>query len=177
MIGSTGCSDVYGYNLIVSYAGEGGRYLQVEGEEAYALLPPSPIRRRFARSNPRKEGGAAGPLSIVLARSPMIGGVWLQRCYEVAAPVWVPRSLGGRTKHPPSISSPQCGLVLLFRHPRPAGLWWISSLRWTKDMKQHSVHTQAVQPSYSWARLSMLVASLMTKSTCNQTGNMFHHLL
>lgn len=40
------------------------------------------------------------------------------------------------------------------------------SLRWTKDMKLWSIHTQAVQPSYSWARLSMLVASLMTKSTC-----------
>lgn len=106
----------------------GGRYFQVEVEgEALPPTPhPPPIRRCFAWSNPRKEGGAAGPLSVVLARSPMVGGVWLQRCYEVAAPVWVPRSLGGRTKHPLPISSPQCGPVLLFRHPRPAGLWWIS---------------------------------------------------
>ena len=106
LIGSTGRSDVYGYNLIVSYAGEGGRYLQVEGKEAFSLLPPSPIQHCFALSNPRKEGGAAGPLSVVLARSPMVGGVWLQQCYEVAAPVRVPRSLGGQTKHPLPISSP-----------------------------------------------------------------------
>lgn len=61
LIGSTGRSDVYGYNLIVGCAGEGGRYLQVEGEQAFALLPPSPIRRSFARSNTRKEGGVRRP--------------------------------------------------------------------------------------------------------------------
>lgn len=53
------------------------------------------------------------------------------------------------------------------------------SLCWTTDMKQHSVHTHAVQPSYSWARLSKLVASLITKSTCktqhgNSSGTIFY---
>ena len=52
LMGVTGCSDVYGYNLIVSYAGEEGRHFQVEGEEAFALLPPSPFRRRFTHTNP-----------------------------------------------------------------------------------------------------------------------------
>lgn len=159
-------SDVYGYNLIVSYAGEGGRYFQVEGEEAFALLPPSPSRRRFAHSNPQKEGGSAGPLSIMLARSP--GG-------------WGECGCSDATRSLPQFGSPgvwEGGLSIRFPFPPPSvarcccsdtpvllDSGGSPSLRWTKDMKQHSVHTQAVQPSYSWARLSMLVASLITKST------------
>ncbi len=100
----------------------------------------------------------------------MVEGVWLQRCYEVAAPVWVPRSLGGGLSirflfPPPSVARCCCSNT-----PDPLDSGGSPSLCWTKDMKQHSVHTQAVQPSYSWARLSMLVASLMTKSTCNETA-------
>jgi len=37
--------------------------------------------------------------------------------------------------------------------------------RWTRLTCFLPTHTQAVQPSYSWAKLSRLVASLITKST------------
>lgn len=37
--------------------------------------------------------------------------------------------------------------------------------RWTRLICFLPTHTQAVQPSYSWAKLSRLVASLITKST------------
>lgn len=36
---------------------------------------------------------------------------------------------------------------------------------WTRLICFLPIHTQAVQPSYSWAKLSRLVASLITKST------------
>lgn len=38
-------------------------------------------------------------------------------------------------------------------------------LCWTRLVCRLLIHTQAVQPSYSWARLSRFVASLITKST------------
>lgn len=41
--------------------------------------------------------------------------------------------------------------------------------RWTRLICCLPTHTQAVQPSYSWAKLSRLVASLITKSTCSAT--------
>lgn len=104
----------------------GEMYFQVEAEEALLTFPlphsallclVKPLKRRWYR-RPTKR--------CVIAHSPNVGGVWLQWCYEVTAPFWVPRSLGGRTKHLLSISSRQSGWVLFFRHPRPAGLWWIS---------------------------------------------------
>lgn len=71
---------------MVNYAGEGGRYLQVEGEEAF---PSFPIRRCFARSKPRKGGGAAGPLSIVSPIADSWGSVvaaeLLGRCPSLGA--------------------------------------------------------------------------------------------
>lgn len=106
----------------------------------------------------------------MLAQSPMGGGVWLQWCYEVTAPFLVPRSLGGQKKH-----------LLLISSPRVAGYWFRDnldaldpggspSLCRTTDTKQCIDHTQAVQPSYSCARLSRFVASLMTKSTYTNTN-------
>lgn len=92
----------------------------------WGLCPPSPLPHSALLCLVKPRKGRWGPLSAVLARSPMVGGVWLQRCYEVTSPFWVTRSLVRRTKHPLPTSSPQCGLVLLFRHPRPAGLRWIS---------------------------------------------------
>lgn len=70
-------------------------------------------------------------------------------------------------KHPPPVSSSLGGPVLFFDTQAPQDFGGSPSLCWTKDMKRCSAHTQAVQPSYNWARLSMLVASLMTTSTCN----------
>lgn len=138
---------------------------------------PLPQLALHRLSHPWSKGGTTGPLSAVLARSPMGGGVWLQWCYEVTAPFLVPRSLGGQKKH-----------LLLISSPRVAGYWFRDnldaldsggspSLCRTTDTKQCIDHTQAVQPSYSCARLSRFVASLMTKSTyintnvTNQTHN------
>lgn len=73
------CLVFFGYRFSVSYAGEGGRHFQVEGEEAFLLLHPSPFRPRIALSNPLEEDGSTGQLSVVLARSPVVGGVWMQR--------------------------------------------------------------------------------------------------
>lgn len=58
------------YNLIVSYAGEGGRYLQVEGEEAFPSFPPPPIGAALPGQPPERRG-AVGPLSVV---SPIADG-------------------------------------------------------------------------------------------------------
>lgn len=123
---TTGNSDDYGNNLIVSYAGEGGRRHQVEGEEAFAFLPPLPTRRRFARSNPKKGGGARRPTKRGVS---WIAGGW----GSVDAAMLRDRrpSLGaqesGRADQEirfpfplPSVARCCC-----FRHPRSAGLWWI----------------------------------------------------
>lgn len=74
-------------------------------------FPPPPSRGALPGQSPPKEGG---PLSVVLAPSPMVGGMWCSGATRIAAPVWVPRSLGARGKHPLPISSPHCGPVLLF---------------------------------------------------------------
>lgn len=57
LIGSKGCRDVYGYNLIVSYAGEGGRYFRVEGEEIMTLLPPPPFGAALPGQTPERKVG------------------------------------------------------------------------------------------------------------------------
>lgn len=46
-------------------------------------FPPPPSRGALPGQSPPKEGG---PLSVVLAPSPMVGGMWLQRCYEDRCP-------------------------------------------------------------------------------------------
>ncbi|KAF3845745.1 hypothetical protein F7725_002823 [Dissostichus mawsoni] len=86
---------IYGYNLTVSYAGEGGE--GVSKSRVRRRLPSFPLPHPALRClvKPQKGGRGGRPTKRVLARSPEVGGVWLQRCYEVAAPVWVPRSLGG----------------------------------------------------------------------------------
>ncbi len=125
LIGSTGCSDIYGYNLTVSYCRWGGKVFPSWGWGGLALLPPSPIQRCFAWSNPKKECGTAGPLSVVNPFADgwgsVVAAVLRGRCPSLGS-----QEFGRRTKHPLPISSPQCGPVLLFQHPRPAGLWWIS---------------------------------------------------
>lgn len=131
---------------------------------------PLPQLALHRLSHPWSKGGTTGPWSAVLAQSPMGGGVWLQWCYEVTTPFLVPRSLGGQKKH-----------LLLISSPRVAGYWFRDnldaldsggspSLCRTTDTKQCIDHTQAVQPSYSCARLSRFVASLMTKSTYRNTN-------
>lgn len=156
--------------------GEG--FSKVEGEQACALLPPTPIRGSFARSNTRKEDGAAGPLSVVLARSPMVGECGCSGATRSLPQFGIPGVWEGGLSirfpfPPPSVARCCCSDT-----PDPLDSGGSPSLHWTKDMKLCSVHTQAVQPSYSWARLSMLVASLMTKSTCNDiTGKPAAHFL
>lgn len=139
---------------------------------------PLPELALHRLSHPWSKGGTRSPFSVALAQSPMGGGVWVQWCDEIAAPFLVPRSLGGRTKH-----------LLLISSPRVAGYWfWDTpgtldsggspSLCWTTGTYQHINHTQAVQPSYSCARLSRFVASLMTKSTYKNTNIHFiEHLV
>lgn len=138
------------------------------------LIPPAPIRRCSAWSNPRKEGGATGPQSVVLARSPVVGECGCSSATgslpQFGFPgVWE----GGLSSRfpcpPPSVARCCCSDTpdLLDSGGSP-------SLCWTKDMTWRSNHTQAVQPSYNWARLSMLVASLMTTSTCNKTLQLYN---
>lgn len=171
-VGSTGCSGVHWYNLTVTYAGEG-----VEGKEDFALLSPSPFQLCFAWSNPpgRKEGGGSRLPKRCVNRSPAVGGcgggVWCgcsgatRSLHQFGCPgVWEGRLSVRIPFPPPSVARCCCSDT-----PDPLDSGGSPSLCWTKDMKQQRIHTQAVQPSYSWARLSMLVASLMTTSTCSVT--------
>lgn len=143
---------------------KGGGYFQVEGQEG--LLPSFPPLPQWALlclvPTPVKEGGgAAGPLSAVVAQSPMGGVVWLQRRHGVGCPMV---REGGLTATFPS-APPAVAWCCCSDTPEPLDSAGSPSLGWTKDVQRRGVHTQAVQPSYSWARLSRLVASLMTKST------------
>lgn len=88
---------------------------------------------------------------------------------STTAPFWLPRSFGRAESAAAPVSNPLIGWVASFERHWPSGTWLISSPVLDHRLDAQAVlHTQAVQPSYNWARLSKLVASLMTKSTCEE---------
>lgn len=129
--------------------------------------PCSPSWHCTASHTPEIKVGPTGPLSVALAQSPMgWGSVVCSGATRSLPHFWVPRSLGGRTKRLLPISTPRVAGYGFWDTPGALDSGGSPSLYWTTDTKQRIDHTQAVQPSYSWARLSRFVASLMTKSTC-----------
>lgn len=129
--------------------------------------PCSPSWHCTASRTPEIKVGPTGPLSVALAQSPMgWGSVVCSGATRSLPHFWVPRSLGGRTKRLLPISTPRVAGYGFWDTPGALDSGGSPSLYWTTDRKQRIDHTQAVQPSYSWARLSRFVASLMTKSTC-----------
>lgn len=150
-----------------------GNVFQVQADEAFAFPPPppSPSWHCTASRTPEVKVGPTGPLSVALAQSPMgWGSVGCSGATRSLPHFWVPRSLGGRTKRLLPISSPRVAGYWFWDTPDALDSGGSPSLCLTTDTKQLIDHTQAVQPSYSWARLSRFVASLMTKSTCGHTN-------
>lgn len=150
------------------------RGVHFQGLGGLAHLSPFPFRHCFARSDPLKKGWNHRPTKHCVYPIADGWGVWLQWCHEVTAPFWVPRSLEGRTKHLLPLPTPRWLGAISPNTPDPLEPGGSPSQCWTTKMKQRqSIHTQAVQPSYNWAKLSMLVASLMTKSTCEEKEQNF----
>lgn len=143
----------------LSGAGErGGREFQVE---SVCLLRPPPSSCIPAQTPQGKEGRVFRPPE----RRELWGGG--ARCRGRAD-----RERGRADEASPASQwlPPVCGPGAAGSDaPGPLDCGVSPGLRWTNDRKQHGVHTQAVQPSYSCDRLSKLVASLMTKSTCSVT--------
>lgn len=106
------------------------------GRRPSPSFPPSPSGAALLGQTPKREAGPADPLSVVLAGSPVVGGVWMQRCFEIAAPVWVPRRAGGQTKKSASrFLSPVWPGAAVSDTPDPLDSGGSPSLCWITDMK------------------------------------------
>lgn len=144
-----------------------GECVSGSGWWGLCIPPRSPSWHCTASHTPEIKVGPTGLLSVALAQSPMgWGSVVCSGATRSLPHFWVPRSLGGRTKRLLPISTPRVAGYGFWDTPGALDSGGSPSLYWTTDTKQRIDHTQAVQPSYSWARLSRFVASLMTKSTC-----------
>lgn len=108
---------------------------------SFALLPRT--QHYIALSNPIKECVAVGPQHNVLAQSPLVWGVWLQRCNKVTAPGDYQGGLSIRSPFPsPSLTWCCCDTQTHWTSGGSSSLIWIkgiTSLAFTPRLS--SLHT------------------------------------
>lgn len=101
-----------------------GNVCQVQADEAFAVFPQLAPHRL---SHPWRKRGTHRPVEgCVSPIADGLGKCGVQCRYEVTAPFLGAQEFGGADEASASDFLPQRGWVLVVRHPRCTGLWWIS---------------------------------------------------